>query len=260
MDYVALGKTNILASKTAFSALSLECREIQVFGEYADEKAVNLVKQAYENGINFFDVSHAKPIAEKRLGAAILEVRQNVCLSARSLCTTGLELRSDLAEILDALGTDYIDVLQIQDPAVLPKPDGADGLYNALQDLKSRNIIRAFGVVTESIDLAREVIESQLFDVVQFPFSVISGPAVEKVVKLAEEKGVGCLGMEPLNGGMVLNIPLAYGYLNQFENLVPVWGVRTQEELQQLMYFVQHPPVIDEKFQEEVLHEQRFYE
>ena len=39
MDYISLGKTKLLVSKTAFGAECFDCREIEAFGEEADEKA-----------------------------------------------------------------------------------------------------------------------------------------------------------------------------------------------------------------------------
>ena len=55
-----------------------------------------------------------------------------------------------------------------------------------------------------------------------------------------------------MNGGLLSNLPIALGYLSQFENVVPVWGVHTQEELQQILYFTANPPVIDDQFNKEV--------
>ena len=43
MEYVALGKTNLLVSRTGFGAESLDCKEIESFGEDADEKACAIV-------------------------------------------------------------------------------------------------------------------------------------------------------------------------------------------------------------------------
>ena len=38
MEFVILGKTNLLVSRTAFGAMSLDCKEIESFGEEADEQ------------------------------------------------------------------------------------------------------------------------------------------------------------------------------------------------------------------------------
>ena len=63
---------------------------------------------------------------------------------------------------------------------------------------------------------------------------------------------MGFVAMQPLCGGVVDNIPLAFGFLRQYENVIPLWGVKTADELKQILYFNEHPPVIDEKFKEDV--------
>ena len=73
-----------------------------------------------------------------------------------------------------------------------------------------------------------------------------------RLVKLCEEHDVGFIAMQPLCGGVIENIPLAFGYLHQYESVLPIWGIKNQEELNQILYFNEHPPVIDEKFHEDV--------
>ena len=124
--------------------------------------------------------------------------------------------------------------------------------------LKEKGIVKHIGIATENYDIAKEAIESGLYEVVQFPFSMISPDSVKALVKLCQEKEVGCIASQPFNGGVVNDIPLAFGFLHQFENVVPVWGTHTQEELQQILYFTENPPVIDEKFEQE-LEKARFF-
>lgn len=65
--------------------------------------------------------------------------------------------------------------------------------------------------------------------------------------------------MRPLYGGLVRNIPLALGFLYQYENVVPLWGVRNIEELNQILYFNAHPPLVDEQFESEVENLRKFF-
>jgi hypothetical protein len=65
--------------------------------------------------------------------------------------------------------------------------------------------------------------------------------------------------MQPLGGGVLENVPIAYGFLSQFESVVPLWGVQKMEELEQILYFNEHPPVIDEKFQADVNNLRNFF-
>ena len=252
MEYVSLGKTNLLVSRTGFGAESLDCKEIESFGEDADEKACAIVHQAYAGGMNFFDTSHSKPVCEKRLGAALHGIRQNVILATK---TAG----QDLHEIRRDLESDTLDLFQLENPLIVPKKNGMDGIYNELLLLKEKGIVKHIGIATENYDIAKEAIESGLYEVVQFPFSMISPDSVKALVKLCQEKEVGCIASQPLNGGVVNDIPLAFGFLYQFENVVPVWGTHTQEELQQILFFNDHPPVVDKSFKEEVQKVQNFF-
>ena len=259
MEYIALCKTNLLVSRTAFGAESLDCREIEAFGDEADEKACAIVHQAYSAGINFFDTAHSRPSCEKRLGTALHGIRQNVILATKTNAQTVRELRSDFQQSSDALESDYIDLYQLENPLIIPQKDGPDGLYNELVSMKKHGFIRHFGISTDDYDIAREGILSGLYEVVQFPFNLISPVEIQELVKLCEQNEIGCIAMQPLNGGVVSNIPLAFGFLYQFENVVPVWGTHTQEELHQIIYLNNNPPVIDEKFREEVEREKQFF-
>ena len=250
MEYVALGSTNLLVSRTAFGAMSLDCKEIEACGDKAEETACAIVRQAYDAGINFFDTAHSSFVCERRLGAALHGIRQNVLLATDAGNVD--ELKFDLSESLSALETDFIDLYQIENPSFLPVIGGKDGLYDELLSLKKRGIIHHFGIATENLDIAKEAIESGLYETVQFSFNILTSDVSVALVRLCRERDVGCIAMQPLNGGLLRNIPLAVGYFSQFENVVPVWGAHTKEELSHILYFIEHPPVIDEQFKADV--------
>lgn len=259
MEYVALGRTDLLVSRTSFSAMRLDCAEIEVFGEGAAEKAAHLVHQAYDGGINFFVTSRTAPVSEKRLGQALHGIRQNVYLATKTNATTGTQLKIDLCISLDNLESDTVDLYFLENPKDIPLVNGVDGVYNALTDLKHKGSVKYIGIATEDLDFAKKVVDSGLFDVIQFPFNLLSGEEVEALVKRCAEKEIGFIAKQPLCGGIVSNIPLALGYLHQIENVVPVWSARTPEELQQILYFQNHPPVIDEQFKEEAQKLREFF-
>ena len=258
MEFVALGKTSLLVSRTSFGAMSLDCKEIEE-SEDAEEKVCAIIHQAYDAGINFFDVSHSKSVCERRLGEALHGIRHNVIVATKSDAKTVQSLKSDLQESLLNLESDCIDLFQLENPEALPLKNGDDGLYDELVSLKEKEIIRHFGIATDNLELAKKAVESGLYETIQFPFSMISGQETVELVKLCEKTETGFIAMQPLNGGIVSNIPLAFGYLREFENVVPVWGIHTQEELQQILYFSSHPPVVDQQFLDEVERQRMFF-
>ena len=217
-----------------------------------DLSVYKLVRNAYDQGINFFDTSRKTPECEKLLGDAIGDIRDNVMLATKTDAKNGSEVLSDLEASLSVMHTDVIDLFQYETDSFVPVKNGADGIYDALDLLKKSGKVKAIGIATQDLDIAEKAINSGLYDTIQFPFSMLSSDETIALVKLCEESDVGFIAMQPLCGGVLDNIPLAFGFLHQYENVIPLWGVESEEELEQILYFNEHPPVIDDKFREDV--------
>ena len=245
VEYVRLGKTNLLISRVAFGAMRLS--EVE-----SEEDAAQIVRKAYDAGINFFDTSRKTPESEKLLGDALYDIRPNVFLSTTTSAKTSNDIKNDLETSLMTLHCDSIDLYQIEVEKFLPVPDGADKIYETLLKFKKDNQIKHFGIVTTNLETAKKAIMSDLYETIQFPFSMISSEDTIELIKLCEEHDVGFIAMQPLCGGVVENIPLAFGFLHQYESVIPIWGAKNQEEIEQILYFNEHPPVIDDKFHADV--------
>lgn len=252
MEYVRLGKSNLMISRVAIGAMSLNKVE-------DEEKAAELVRGAYNQGINFFDTSRNTPDCEKLLGDALGDIRSSVMIASKTSAQSGAEIRADLEESLNAMHTDSIDLYQYESDRFMPESNGVDGIYGALKSLKESGKIKAIGLATQDIDIAEKAVTSGLYDTLQFPFSMISPDETRQIVELCRENDVGFIAMQPLCGGILTSIPLAYGFLHEYENVIPLWGVQSQEELDQILYFNEHPPVVDEKFKEDVENIRAFF-
>lgn len=255
MDYVVLGKSNLLVSRTGFGAASLGKAESQ-------EIAIKMVKKAYEEGINFFDTSKSEVESSKRLGAALAEfpaMRKNIFIAAKSAAHSADELAEDIDTCLSNLQTDYIDLFQLVRTNFLPGNEEI-GLVEKLLNLKTTGVIKHYGISTDSIETALSMLTSDVdWETLQFPFNMLCGKETEQLTKEIFKADIGFIASRPLCGGIVTNIPLALGYLQQFDNVVPIWGVQTEDELQQILYFTQNPPNIDDKFNEEVEKIRQFF-
>lgn len=252
MEYVRLGKTDLLISRVAFGAMRLSDAS-------SDEEAAKIVRTAYDAGINFFDVSHQTPASEKLLGEALFDIKRNVFLATTTAGKTSAELKSDLEESLMTLHCDTIDLYQLEVNKFLPLPEGADKIYESLLQLKEDKKINHIGIVTTNLETAIKAVESDCYETLQFPFNMVSAENTVDLVKLCEEHDVGFIAMQPLGGGLVDNIPLAFGFLSQYESVVPIWGAHTLEQMNQILFFNEHPPVIDEKFHEDVERIRNFF-
>lgn len=243
MEYVGLGKSNLMVSRVGLGAQSLN--EIDT-----DENAAILIHKAYDAGVNFFDISHSVQDSEKRLGACLSGIRQHVILATKTTCSAKKEILQDIEESLFALQTDYIDLYQYEsdDENYFDFTE----IYNTFSLLKERGKIRHFGFATESVFLANQALNDKVFETIQLPFNLLTDENTLETVKLCQQADIGFIAMKPLYSGLVRNIPLAQGFFNQHDSVVPLWGVRNIEELNEILYFNAHPPVIDEKFNEEV--------
>ena len=243
MEYVGLGKSNLMVSRVGLGAQSLN--EIDT-----DENAAILIHKAYDAGVNFFDISHSVQDSEKRLGACLSGIRQHVILATKTTCSAKKEILQDIEESLFALQTDYIDLYQYEsdDENYFDFTE----IYNTFSLLKERGKIRHFGFATESVFLANQALNDKVFETIQLPFNLLTDEDTLETVKLCQQADIGFIAMKPLYSGLGQNIPLAQGFFNQHDSVIPLWGVRNIEELNEILYFNAHPPVIDEKFNEEV--------
>ena len=66
---------------------------------------------------------------------------------------------------------------------------------------------------TIALPLAREAVESGLYDVLQFPFSYLASEKDQELVRLCAEKNVGFVAMKALSGGLITNSAAAYAAL-----------------------------------------------
>ncbi len=254
MDYVALGKSNLLVSKTALGAMALA-------NVSDDEEAAKIITSAYEGGVNFFDTARSSEESERRLGNALHgSIRKDIYVATKTKARNSFEVVRDIEQSLKALQTDYIDLYQLDNPAVLPKLDDQDKIVEKLMSLKKDGVIHHFGVCTDSFEVARDVLNSDVpWETLQFPFHILCSEEIEELVYDCREKDVGFIAMRPLCGGIIQDIPLALGFFSQYETAVPVWGAHSQEELQQILYFTENPPIVDEKLLEEISSTRAFF-
>lgn len=254
MDYVALGKSNLLVSRTALGAMALA-------NVSDDEETAKIISTAYEGGVNFFDTARSSEESERRLGNALHgTIRKDIYVATKTRARSASEIEMDIDKSLTALKTDYIDLYQLDNPAFLPVMDGDDGVVRKLLELKKSSVIHHFGVCTESFEIARDVLNSDVpWETLQYPFNILCSEEIQELVFDCREKDVGFIAMQPLCGGIITDIPLSIGFFNQYDYAVPVWGAHSQEELQQIMYFAENPPVVDDKFNEEIEKTRAFF-
>lgn len=241
MDKVILGRTGICTPKNGFGALPVQRVEV--------EKAVSLLRKAYNSGIRFFDTARSYSDSEYKLGLALEDVRENVIIATKTPSSTVEGFWKDLKESLRLLKTEYIDIYQFHNPSFCPKPGDGTGLYEAMTEAKEKGMIRFIGLTNHRIAVAREAVESGLYDTLQFPFSYLADKIEEELVNLCKEKDVGFICMKALSGGLITRADAAYAYLARFENALPIWGIQREEELDEFISYMEEPPKMTDEIE-----------
>lgn len=242
MGKVTLGRTKLVTDKNGFGALPIQ--RISV------EDAGYLLQKAYENGITYFDTARAYTDSEEKIGKALSGVRSHIILATKTAAKDADGFWRDLETSLQLLKTDFIDVYQFHNPSFCPKPGGADGLYDAALKAKEQGKIRFIGITNHHYKVAKEAVESGLYDTLQFPFNYLSTDIERSLVEMCREREVGFLAMKALSGGLLTNASACYAYLDQYAHVLPLWGIQKESELDEFIGFMKNPPSMDEERRE----------
>ncbi len=244
MDKVRLGRTGLMVSRTGFGALPIQRISI--------EEAGRLLVKAYENGINFFDTARAYSDSEEKIGYALSKYRKDIIIATKTMAKDGKELSEQLETSLSKLKTDYIDIYQLHNPDELPDPENPDSTYSAMLEAREKGMIRFLGITCHKLSNALEAVRSGLYDTVQFPLSSISSDADIKLIEECKKNDIGLIAMKALSGGLITNAASTFAFLRQYENVIPIWGVQREPELDEFIQMEKNPPVLDEKMWEHI--------
>ena len=124
MDKIRLGRTGLMVTASSFGALPVQ--------RVPMEEAKKLLRMAYDGGINYFDTANAYSDSEEKIGEALSDVRHNIIISTKSGAKDKATLLKHIELSLKRMKTDYIDILQLHNPAELPDPEDPDSLYGGL--------------------------------------------------------------------------------------------------------------------------------
>lgn len=230
MKTITLGSTGISTPQNAFGALPIQ--------RVSKETAARLLRKALEGGMTFFDTARAYTDSEEKIGEAFEGLRDQFFLATKTPATTGEKLREDLETSLRLLKTDHIDIYQLHCVPKCYRPDDGTGLYEALLKAKEEGKILHIGITTHRIGVAEEIIESGLYETLQYPFSYLATDRDIALVKKCEEAGMGFIAMKGLSGGLLTNSAACMAFMSQYP-VLPIWGIQRECELDQWLSFFQ---------------------
>jgi aryl-alcohol dehydrogenase-like predicted oxidoreductase len=176
---------------------------IVVMNESAPE-ASNIVAEAVDRGINYFDIAPSYGNAQERLGPALAPYRNKCFLACKTEGRLRDDSRAQLEESLRLLKTDHVDLYQfhaLTKMAELDKVLGPGGAMETMEAAKKEGKIRFIGFSVHSAETAVAAMERYHFDTILFPLNWVLftqagfGP---QILKKAQEKKMGILALKSM--------------------------------------------------------------
>jgi aryl-alcohol dehydrogenase-like predicted oxidoreductase len=175
-----------------------------VLAEEMQDAADQIVREAVDHGINYFDVAPSYGNAQDRLGPGLKPYRNAVFLACKTLRRDKQGAEAELIESLQKLQTDHFDLYQLHALSKIEDVTqalGPNGAMETLVQAKKEGKIRFIGFSAHSAEAALLAIRQFDFDTILFPVNFVCfikagfGP---QVIAAAKEKKMGILALKAL--------------------------------------------------------------
>ena len=196
------------------SEIGLGCWQIGwCWGDVTDIEARDVLKEALDKGVNFFDTSdtYGDGRSEKFLSEIIKSTREKIYVTTK----LGRRIRGTdypkgykhypMEEFIDRslknLGIDCIDLVQLHCPPIeiIKKKE----TFEMMDKFVKKGKIANYGVSVHTIEDALEAIKFPNVKSIQMVFNVFRQKPAENFLKLAKEKKVAVIARGPLASGLL---------------------------------------------------------
>ena len=216
MRYRKLGRTGIEVSEIGYGAWGIGGKQ---WRGGADDESMAALRRAFELGLNFIDtaLAYGDGHSERLVGEAVRSTRARVYVATKVPpknrvwpARPGVDIDQvfpydyviqSTEDSLRNLGLDAVDLQQFH--VWNPEWIARDEWRRAFEDLKRSGKARAVGVSINDHqpDSAINLIETGHVDTVQVIYNVFDQSPEERLLPLAEQRGIGVLARVPFDEG-----------------------------------------------------------
>ena len=244
MKNITLGSTGITAPQNGFGALPIQRDDM--------ETTIHILRKAYDGGMRFFDTARAYSDSEEKLGRGLMEygVRDNIYIATKTAAKDPENFWKDLETSLKLLQTDHVDIYQFHMVSQCYRPGDGTGMYECMVEAKEKGLIKHIGITTHKLMVAEEIIESGLYETLQYPFSYLSTDKEIELVNKCKEHNMGFIAMKGLAGGLINRSDAAFAFMSQFDNVMPIWGIQREKELDEWLSYMDESPALTDSIKD----------
>lgn len=229
------------------SALGMGCMGLSFgYGPATDkESAIKLIREAYEQGITFFDTAEAYGKANEELvGEALAPFRKEVVIatkfgfkegdSSKGQDSRPERIRAVAEESLRRLKTDVIDLFyQHRVDINVPMEDVA----GTVKDLIAEGKVKHFGLSEAGVESIRKAHAIQPVTALQSEYSIWWREPELEIIPTLEELGIGFVPFSPLGKGFLTGAITENTQFDptDFRNIVPRFSEENRKANQKLV-------------------------
>lgn len=208
MEKRTLGKTDFQVSVVGFGGIPAQ--------RLNEEQVLELLTEAYDQGMNFIDTARGYMASEELIGYALEKLgRDKFYLATKSMDKTYKGIIEEFNQSLSFLGTSYIDLYQFHNIKTFKEYDqimSDYGAYKAVKELKEQGKIKEIGITSHSKEVLDMAIDTGLFNTIQYPYNAVETQG-EELFKKAKANNIGVIVMKPLAGGAIGKGEIAIRYI-----------------------------------------------
>ena len=195
------------------SEIGLGCWQIGAdWGNVSEEKANEVLKSSFENGVNFFDTAdvYGDGRSEKFVGQLLNSTSERIYVATKSgrrlnpHTAEGYNLKN-IEDFIDRslinIGVDCIDLLQLHCPPseICSKKE----TYDMMDEIVKKGKIANYGVSVEKVSEAMEAIKYPNVKSIQIIFNIFRQKPLEVFFEEAAKNNVAIIARVPLASGLL---------------------------------------------------------
>lgn len=208
-----LGRTGLNVTQLGYGAMEIRGNRIWGGRPCTPEQADTILNAVLDAGINFIDTANDYGTSELFIGRYLADRRDEFYLATKCGCHvqfagdhdetphiwTRENLMRNIADSLQKMQTDYVDILQLHNPDVEMTEE--NHLVDVLNELRDASVVKYIGCSSTSPHL-KTYIDWDVFDVFQIPYSALERRH-ENLIAAAGEAGAGVI----IRGGVARGEP-----------------------------------------------------
>jgi len=215
------GRTGLSVSPVCVGTSPLGSFPAQYGYEVSTDQAVATMLEVFRGPYNFIDTSneYGGGESELRIGKAMAQIGglpEGFLLATKvdpipgTTDFSGDRVRASVAESLERLGVDHLQLVYLHDPEKIFFEEGIapDGPLQAMIRLREEGVIQHLGVAGGPIDLMLQYLDTGVFDAVisHNRYTLVDQSALP-LIEDAAQRGVAFVNAAPYGGGMLVKGP-----------------------------------------------------